>query len=210
MSERDRSRAQALLTEETREPWLLVPLGNPGEAYTDTRHNLGRILLQRWMDKHCPKPGPVHRFETGTLYALKEPFLALVPGTYMNLSGQVVEEALAAGFRLERLVVLHDEKDLPLGVGRLKTSGSDGGHNGLKSVFAHAGTEAVARLRLGIGPIQRPLHDFVLQPWSEPEWTALDALDAPFAAFLDLLSSGRPLEQVMSLANADAFWQPQA
>ncbi len=209
-TEEDRTRAGSLLAEPTEDPWILIPLGNPGETYADTRHNLGRLLLQRWMDTHCPKAGPIHRFQTGTLYALTDGFMALVPGTYMNLSGQVVEEALQAGFRLERMIVLHDDKDLPLGLGRLRTSGSNGGHNGLKSIFAHAATDAVARLRLGIGPIERPLHDFVLQPWTEGEWEALDRMDAPFATWMDLLASGRTLIQLMSLANADAFWDPVA
>ncbi len=203
----DPTRTLALLEEPVEDPWILVPLGNPGEAYADTRHNLGRLLLQRWLEVHCPRAAPLHRFSTGTLYGLRDPFLALVPGTYMNLSGQVVAEALAAGFALERMILLHDDKDLPLGYGRLRTRGSDGGHNGLKSVFAAAGTEDVARLRLGIGPIQRPLHDFVLQPWTEEEWDRIDGLDNPFARFLALLAEGHALQQAMGTINADRFWR---
>lgn len=202
-------RATALLSDTDREPWILVPLGNPGAEYADTRHNLGRLLLQRWVDTRCRKAGPVHTFATGTVYALRSPFLALVPGTYMNLSGQVVEEAVKAGFALDRMVLLHDDKDLPLGYGRFRTSGSDGGHNGLKSVFAHAGTEAIPRLRLGIGPIQRPLHDYVLGPWEDEEWELINGMDAPFAQFLELLAGGHSPLQVMSQVNADAFWRPE-
>jgi peptidyl-tRNA hydrolase, PTH1 family len=168
--------------------FVLVPLGNPGAAYTATRHNLGRLMLQRWMDAHCPRPGVVHTFQTGALYRLKHPFLALVPGTYMNLSGQACAEAVKAGFEPGRMILLHDDKDLPLGEGRFRLSGSDGGHNGLKSVFQHLGTQDVPRLRLGIGPFERPLVDFVLGEWTPAEWDLLDALDAPFAAFMDLLA----------------------
>lgn len=206
--ERQRARAGHLLADPAGEPWILVPLGNPGEAYTDTRHNLGRILLQRWMEVRCPRAGRLHAFQTGALYALSDPFLALVPGTYMNLSGQVCEEARDAGFDPGRFLVLHDEKDLPLGTGRLKQGGGDGGHNGLKSICERLGTDQVARLRLGIGPIQRPLHDYVLGTWTEPEWALLDRMDTPFATLMDLLASGRPLDQVMSLVNAEAFWAP--
>ena len=74
--------------------WILVPLGNPGPEYANTRHNLGRRVLQRWVDAHCPAPGALHTFRTGTLYRLQGPLMALVPATYMNLSGQVVAEAL--------------------------------------------------------------------------------------------------------------------
>jgi len=173
--------------------FLLVPLGNPGAAYTATRHNLGRLLLQRWMQAHCPNPAVVHSFQTGAVYRLKHPFLALVPGTYMNLSGQACAEAVRAGFEPGRMVLLHDDKDLPLGEGRFRLSGSDGGHNGLRSVFELLGTQDVARLRLGIGPFQRPLVDFVLGEWTDAEWDLLDAMDLPFATFMDGLAQAGDL-----------------
>lgn len=204
----DPARGAALL-EEPAAPWILVPLGNPGEEYADTRHNLGRILLQRWLDTHAPRAGAVHTFATGTLYALMDPFLALVPGTYMNLSGQACAEARDAGFDPARFLVIHDDKDLPLGLGRLKLGGGDGGHNGLRSITECLGSDAYARLRLGIGPIQRPLHAFVLQPWTDPEWELLDTMDAPFAALMGLLASGRALNGIMSLVNAESFWRPR-
>ncbi|BDU74586.1 aminoacyl-tRNA hydrolase [Mesoterricola silvestris] len=169
--------------------FVLVPLGNPGAAYTATRHNLGRLLLQRWMEAHCPHPAVVHTFSTGALYRLGHPFLALVPGTYMNLSGQCCAEAAKAGFEPGRMILLHDDKDLPLGEGRFRLSGSDGGHNGLKSVFGHLGTQDIPRLRLGIGPFQRPLVDFVLGEWTDDEWERIDALDEPFARFMEQLGS---------------------
>lgn len=186
--------------------WILLPLGNPGEKYAATRHNLGRLMLQRWMERHCLKPGAVHRFQTGSLYRLKEPFLALVPGTYMNLSGQVVAEALKAGFDPARMIVLFDDKDLPLGLGRFRLEGSSGGHNGLQSVIEGAGPVKVARLRLGIGPFVRPLHQYVLQEWTEDEWARIEALDVPFARFLELLAGCEALERLPGLVNAESFW----
>ena len=186
--------------------WLLVPLGNPGDEYTDTRHNLGRLMLQRWLTGHCPSPSVARRFRTGTVYALGEPFQALVPGTYMNLSGQACAEAAAAGLTPERMILLHDDKDLPLGLGRFRPSGSDGGHNGLKSVFASLGTQDLFRLRLGIGPIQRPLVDFVLGTWTAAEWGRIEAMDAPFARFMDLLARTDTPETLATTVNAEAFW----
>lgn len=179
---------------------LLVPLGNPGAEYAATRHNLGRIMLQRWMEDHCPNPAVVHHFGAGTLYRLKHPFLALVPGTYMNHSGQACLEAAKAGFGPERMVLLYDDKDLPLGEGRFRLTGSDGGHNGVRSVLEHLGTPDVARLRLGIGPFTRPLADFVLGEWTEEEWERLDAMDAPFAAFMDQLAAAESLADLAGKA----------
>ena len=155
--------------------WTLVPLGNPGPEYQDTRHNLGRLLLQRWMAERSLAPTPMKRFPSGTLYPLSPQLQALVPSTYMNLSGEACAQAAAVGLYPRRMVLLHDDKDLPLGLGRFRLNGSDGGHNGLRSVFELLGSQDIARLRLGIGPFQRPLADFVLEPWTEPEWARLDS-----------------------------------
>ena len=187
--------------------WILVPLGNPGDEYAATRHNLGRLLLQRWIDLHDRKPKRIHAFKTGNLYALGESLLALVPSTYMNLSGQACAEAIAAGFDPKRMILLHDDKDLPLGLGRFRITGGAAGHNGLASVFDHLGTQDTARLRLGIGPFQRPLHEFVLSEWTEGEWKILDAMDTPFARFMDALAICQDLETLPSLVNAETFWK---
>jgi PTH1 family peptidyl-tRNA hydrolase len=188
--------------------WILVPLGNPGAAYAATRHNLGRLMLQRWMQEHVPAPRVLERLPSGALYDLGPAFRALVPGTYMNLSGQACAEAAAAGHPPERMVLLYDDKDLPLGLGRFRTSGSDGGHNGLKSVVQHLQRQDLARLRLGIGPFRRPLVDFVLEEWSDPEWERIDALDAPFARFLDLLRNTDDLDALAGTVNPASFWLP--
>jgi len=186
--------------------WILVPLGNPGEDYAATRHNLGRLMLQRWMRRTRPEPTVEGRFATGTLYRLQEPFAALVPGTYMNLSGQVVGEAVRSGLDSACLVVLFDDKDLPLGMGRFRLAGSAGGHNGVQSVIDHLGTQEFARLRLGVGPFTRPLHEFVLQEWTDDEWRRIEALDEPFAQFMGHLAACRELSELPGLVNNSAFW----
>lgn len=190
--------------------WTLLPLGNPGAEYANTRHNLGRILLQRWMADRDLKPPMKKKFPSGTLYGLNDSLQALVPATYMNLSGQVCAEADAAGLYARKLVLLYDDKDLPLGYGRFRLEGSDGGHNGLKSVFHHLGTQAVARLRLGIGPFERPLHEYVLGEWTEAEWAQIDEMDAPFARFMDLLAKADDLNTLPNAMNGDAFWCPKS
>jgi peptidyl-tRNA hydrolase, PTH1 family len=186
--------------------WTLVPLGNPGLEYQDTRHNLGRLLLQRWMSDRGLTPAPKQRFPSGTLYPLTERLQALVPCTYMNLSGEACLQASAAGCYPRRMILLHDDKDLPLGTGRFRLNGSDGGHNGLRSVFECLGTQDIARLRLGIGPFQRPLVEFVLEPWTDAEWARIDAMDAPFAQFLELIGGSETLDLVANRVNRPDFW----
>jgi len=186
--------------------WTLVPLGNPGPEYQDTRHNLGRLLLQRWMADRDLAPSPSKRFPSGTLYPLAEGLQALVPSTYMNLSGEACAQAAAAGIYPRRLVLLYDDKDLPLGTGRFRLDGSDGGHNGLRSIFQCLETTDIARLRLGIGPFERPLVDWVLGHWTDPEWERIDSLDQPFARFLELLSGAGDLHSLANLVNPAAFW----
>jgi len=163
-------------------------------------------MLQRWMSRNAPKAAIAQRFQTGTLYGLQAPFQALVPETYMNLSGQVVGEAVRAGVDPARLVVLFDDKDLPLGMGRFRLAGSAGGHNGVQSVIDHLGTQEFARLRLGVGPFTRPLHEFVLQEWTDDEWRRIEALDEPFAQFMGHLAACRELSELPGLVNNSAFW----
>lgn len=186
--------------------WTLVPLGNPGPDYQDTRHNLGRLMVQRWMADRELVPEVKRRFPSGTLYGLSGRLQALVPGTYMNLSGEVCRQAEPAGIYPRRMVLFYDDKDLPLGLGRFRMEGSDGGHNGLKSVFQHLGTTEVPRLRLGIGPFERPLHDFVLGTWGDQEWQRIQGLDAPFARFLELLEQAEELACLPGQVNAERFW----
>jgi len=186
--------------------WTLVPLGNPGPEYQDTRHNLGRLLLQRWMADRDLVPKASKRFSSGTLYPLTSGLQALVPSTYMNLSGEVCVQAAAAGIYPRRLVLLYDDKDLPLGLGRFRLDGSDGGHNGLRSIFGCLDTSVIARLRLGIGPFERPLVDWVLGHWTDPEWERIDGLDAPFARFLELLAGSQDLGSLANQVNPEGFW----
>mgnify|MGYP001167359375 CR=1 FL=1 len=189
--------------------WTLVPLGNPGPDYQDTRHNLGRLMLQRWLADRNLTPSPAKRFPSGTLYPLTDHLQALVPATYMNLSGEACAQAEAAGIYPRKLVLFYDDKDLPLGTGRFRLDGSSGGHNGLRSVFECLGTTDIPRLRLGIGPFQRPLVDFVLEPWTESEWELIDQMDAPFARFLDLLATCGDLAELANQVNPATFWKAE-
>jgi PTH1 family peptidyl-tRNA hydrolase len=139
---------------------LLVGLGNPGPRYVDTRHNVGFMALERL----AASQGAGFRTQPRLQALLAEigsgerRLRLLMPQTYMNESGRSIRAALD-WFRLDpsQLLVVVDDMDLPLGRLRLRASGSAGGHNGLRSAIQHLGTQAFARLRIGIGaPAEQP------------------------------------------------------
>jgi len=132
---------------------LIVGLGNPGREYTDTRHNIGFMIVDRIAAKAGAEWRSEKRWETqvaraGSTWLLK-------PQTYMNLSGKAVAH-LTGFYKIpaESVLVILDDMALPLGKLRFRASGSAGGHNGLQSVIEHLGTPAVPRLRVGIGSAQ--------------------------------------------------------
>jgi PTH1 family peptidyl-tRNA hydrolase len=133
--------------------WLVAGLGNPGSGYERNRHNIGFMALDAIVRRHWPMGNWRARFQGNALeFALGgEKILALKPGTFMNLSGNAVVEAVAF-YKIppERIIVLHDDLDLDPGRVEVKRGGGHGGHNGLKSLDARLGQD-YWRVRLGIG-----------------------------------------------------------
>ncbi len=133
---------------------LLVGLGNPGDRYSDTRHNVGFLALDRLAEREGGGFRQQNRLH-GLLADVgsgSQRLRLLKPQTYMNDSGRSIRAALDwFGLTPQQILVVVDDMDLPLGRLRLRASGSAGGHNGLRSSIAHLGTEAFARLRIGIG-----------------------------------------------------------
>lgn len=133
---------------------LIVGLGNPGKAYDETRHNIGFQVLKAY----AQKKGLVFRETTGFVGELaqgrfyEKKVVLLLPLTYMNSSGEAVS-VCSRYFEVasESLLVVCDDIALPFGALRLKAQGSSGGHNGLKSIEQHLGTQEFPRLRVGIG-----------------------------------------------------------
>lgn len=135
---------------------LVVGLGNPGERYAGTRHNVGFLAVER-LAQECGaawEDSPVGEGETARLDLAGTRILAAKPGTYMNASGTMVG-ALARYFKIaaEAVLVVSDDFSLPLGRIRVRPSGSAGGQKGLDSILTHLGTAQVPRVRLGIGPV---------------------------------------------------------
>ncbi len=134
---------------------LLVGLGNPGDEYRKTRHNVGFMVLEEISRKNnCSFRESKKLFgktcEYGTGIEKKR---LLMPNTYMNESGKSVRSAKDwFNFENHQLIVLVDDMDLPLGKIRVRSKGSSGGHNGLKSIINHLGTAEFKRLKIGIGP----------------------------------------------------------
>lgn len=161
--------------------WLVVGLGNPGGAYENTRHNVGF----RALDELAEIAGvPVQRLKfkalTNTCTISGYKVLLMKPITYMNLSGQAVGEA-ARFYQLppERVLVLSDDVSLPVGKLRIRKSGSAGGHNGLKSIIQHLGTEAFPRVKIGVGGKPRPdydMADWVLGKFPPEDRKVIDAM----------------------------------
>jgi len=138
---------------------LIVGLGNPGAEYEHTRHNIGFMAIDRLATSCSISLGKEKRFygifgegRSPSRLASSGKIRLLKPTTFMNLSGQSVRSC-ADWFKLnpENILVIYDDMDLPLGKLRLRPSGSAGGHNGMKSIISHLGTQNFPRLRLGIG-----------------------------------------------------------
>ena len=145
--------------------WLIVGLGNPGEKYENTRHNVGFQVIDELAERQGK---PVQRLKfkalTGLLTIGGEKALVLKPVTYMNLSGEAVRPA-ADFYKLppERILVISDDVALAAGRLRIRAKGSAGGHNGLKSIIQHLGTDQFPRIRVGVG--EKPHPDYDLADW---------------------------------------------
>lgn len=185
--------------------FLIVGLGNPGDDYAQTRHNLGFMLV----DKLAAAANiSVKRREcqsligSGTLEARRAKLVK--PQTFMNLSGEAVS-CLTSRYEIDTtksLIVVSDDLALPFGAIRLRQRGSAGGHNGLKSIIALLGTNEFVRLRIGIQP-EHPISDskkFVLSEFSREEKRVLDEiLQRSAQAVRSVIGDG--IAKAMSLHN---------
>lgn len=183
-------------------PWLVVGLGNPGPTYAGNRHNVGQMVLDV-LARQIPGSFTAHKARAAVLEGrlgigpggAPGPRVVLAkPDSYMNVSGGPVA-ALVKFYQvpLERLLVVHDELDLPAETLRLKRGGGEGGHNGLKSISQALGSRDYLRLRVGIGrpPGRMDAADYVLRDFSAVERPGLAVtLEEAADAVEDLISDG--------------------
>ena len=156
------------------EAWLIVGLGNPGPKYEWTRHNMGFLVIDELAEREkIPVQKLKYRALTNTAVIGGRSVLLMKPTTYMNLSGESVGEA-ARFYKIppERVLVISDDVALPQGKLRIRRSGSAGGHNGLKNIISHLGSDQFPRIKVGVGGKPHPDHD--MADWVLGKFTGQD------------------------------------
>lgn len=175
---------------------LVVGLGNVGEKYEKTRHNAGFLALDA-IAKHCG--ASVNKVKFHALVGEAEiggvGVLLMKPTTFMNNSGIAISEA-ASFYKIppENIIILHDEISFDVGVMRIRRKGSAGGHNGLKSIIQHLGSEEFPRIKIGVGKKPSPdydLVDFVLGRFSVDDLKCLSEQHGAIIGAVELMLGGR-------------------
>ena len=187
--------------------YLIVGLGNIGNEYAHTRHNIGFDVVHAFVQKHG---GQFRNDRLAFVADVKwkgKVYVCICPTTYMNLSGKAVKYWMEKeNISLEHVLVVLDDLALPLEQLRLRTGGSDAGHNGLKSIQESIGTTQYARLRFGIGnDFPKGMQaEFVLSKWKkEEESVVLQKIDASVGAIEQVFQQG--FSAVMSQLNQQVF-----
>lgn len=176
--------------------WLVVGLGNPGVKYESTRHNMGFLVVDKLAQNEKLKFNKL-RFKawTATWEVGGEKVLLMKPQTYMNLSGEAVGQA-ARFYKIpaDHVLVISDDIALPAGKLRIRAGGSAGGHNGLKNIIQHLGTDRFPRIKVGVGSPQQAEHDIADwvtgKPMGEDQKVIIEALDKAVAAIPVLIGQG--------------------
>ena len=173
---------------------LIIGLGNPGKEYEKTRHNTGFMVLDKVAEKldvHIDQ----NKFN-GLYVKLKykgEDVILLKPQTFMNLSGESVRKVMDFfKINVDDILVIYDDMDMPVGKLRLRQNGSAGGHNGIKNIILHTGSQQFCRIRVGIGrhPYMKVV-DYVLSRFTKEEAPAItQGIEDASDAVLDMLNHG--------------------
>ena len=185
--------------------FIIAGLGNPGKEYVNTRHNVGYSALDVFASKYGIRVED-EKFKSllGKGVVNGQKVILMKPLTYMNLSGEAIH-AVCDYYKIDpeaELIVLYDDICLPVGQLRVRPKGSAGGHNGIKSIIQHLGTENFQRIRVGVGekPSRMDLADYVLGHFTEEEKKAeAEAYDKVSDALL-LLMEDR-MEECMNKYN---------
>ena len=182
---------------------LIAGLGNIGEKYCFTRHNVGFMVLDKWayIDNFSYKLDSKLKSYIAKCKIGNEDFLFIKPTTYMNLSGEAIR-AVIDYYKIDvsDLIVIYDDISLDTGKIRIRANGSDGGHNGIKSIIQHLGTNKFNRVKIGIGPQIGPSEHFVLQNFSKEQLEIIkETIDSVINATKSIVSVG--IEKSQNLYN---------
>lgn len=157
--------------------YIIAGLGNPGKKYENTRHNIGFITLDLLAERNDIKINKIkHKALVGEGRISGQKVLLVKPQTYMNLSGQSLQEVMAYyKEEIEHLVVIYDDIDIPIGTVRIRKKGSAGTHNGMRSVVQCLASDQFPRIRIGLGDGRKgELKDFVIGGFSKEEKAPLE------------------------------------
>lgn len=180
---------------------MVVGLGNPGRSYVRTRHNIGFRVIEALAQRHAAAAWR-SKSDARTTQLPESGAILAMPQTYMNASGESVGR-LAAFYKIpaDEMLVVCDDVNLPFGRLRMRRSGSDGGHNGLKSIIEALGSIDFPRLRIGVGRDDGDLIDHVISAFTPEEEAALgDVVDRSVAGVETFLDAG--IEAAIALVNA--------
>ena len=159
--------------------YLIVGLGNPGKQYENTRHNVGFDAVDLLVDEYrVPSSGKQHKAMYGKGVIAGQKVILAKPQTYMNLSGESIR-SIVDYYKVDpetELLVIYDDISLDVGKLRIRTKGSAGGHNGIKNIIAHLGSQVFPRIKVGVGekPSKYDLADYVLGHFSKEEQVLMD------------------------------------
>ena len=174
--------------------YVVVGLGNPGKQYENTRHNVGFMAIDYLADQLGVKVNKVkHKAMTGECRIGREKVLLVKPQTFMNLSGESVREIVEYyKIPIENLIVIYDDIDIDTGKVRIRSKGSGGTHNGMRSIIKLVGDNNFPRVRIGIGKDSRiPLTDFVLGGFRKDEVKLMeDAIISGVAGVEAIITEG--------------------
>ena len=185
--------------------FIIAGLGNPGEKYQHTRHNAGFMAVDAIARKFgCRIDRIKYKSLCGECMIAGKRTLLMKPSTFMNNSGEALREAMSF-YKIppERTLVLFDDIAIPFATMRIRKKGSDGGHNGMKSIIYLSGSDDFPRIRLGVGAKPHPdyeLADWVLSKFTDGELDAMDKLNSRVCEAAELIVAG-DTERAMNIYN---------
>lgn len=171
--------------------YLIVGLGNPGDQYEGTRHNVGFSIIDLLSDKYNIAVNRIKfKGKVGEGKIADHKVILLKPSTYMNLSGESVQEA-AAFYKIDfkNIIILHDDISLEVGRMRIRPQGSAGGHNGLKSIIMNLSSDEFVRFKIGVGQPKSELVSHVLGRFSKEEYALIEQVNKIAAEAIEVTIS---------------------